>query len=482
MKKWMITAGCGLLLALAPPAASAAASRPAGTPLRAAVAGRLVAAPDGAGEAELVELAATVVPSLLKLQPGSSRVVADWPVTPGARREIELTRFEIYAPDARIVKIEGREAIELPRSRRAFFRGRSVDDPETRLMITVDPDTGGLEAVAYGREGTHELKPAGGGGYLVAAAEAFQTQAQQPAWSCGQELDPLAQGWAFPFDTAADPTGTAPAARGGDVAVAVSLRTASIAVDTDNELMQLKFGNNVTAATNYIASLFALMNVMYERDVQVRLLQGFTILRPSTTPDPYVQSSPSAANGNSLNEFTSYWSGGCGGACSGVSRALAMMLSGKQSSDFSASGIAWLDSLCSGSHGYSFSQVFKFAQDTSVNDAPLVGHEIGHNFGSPHTHCYAPPIDTCYNGEACYTGSTSCPAPVTINGVTNVKGTVMSYCHLTGCGSTAVFHPRTVDLIAPKIQARVGQCIFQLGSVNGVFSDDFELGTTASWH
>ncbi len=344
MKNWMIPAGCGLLLALALPAASAAASRPAGTPLRAAVTGRLVAAPDGAGEAELVEIAATVVPSLLKLPSGSSRVVADWPVTPGAREEIELTRFEIYAPDARIVKIEGREAIELPRSRRAFFRGRSVDDPETRLMITVDPDTGGLEAVAYGREGTHELKPSGGGGYLVAAAEAFQTQAQQPAWSCGQELDPLAQGGAFPFNTAVNTTGAAPAAGAGDVAVAVSLRTASIAVDTDNELMQLKFGNNVTAATNYIASLFALMNVMYERDVQVRLLQGFTILRPSTTPDPYVQSSPAAANGNSLNEFTSYWSAGCGGACSGVSRALAMMLSGKQSSDFSASGIAWLDS------------------------------------------------------------------------------------------------------------------------------------------
>lgn len=476
MKKWIVPAGCGLLLALALPAASAAVSRPAGAPLRAAVAGRPVAAPDGAGEAELVELAAAVIPSLMKLPSGSSLAVAGWPVAPGGRQEIELTRFEVYAPDARIVKIEGREAIELPRSRRAFFHGRSVDDPDTRLMVTVDPDTGRLEAVAYGREGTHELKPAEGGDYLVATAEAFQAKAQQPAWSCGQELDPLAQGGAFPFSAPA----AVPAA--GEAAAAVSLRTASIAVDTDNELMQLKFGNNVTAATDYIASLFALMNVMYERDVQVRLLQGFTILRPSTTPDPYVQSSPSAANGNSLNEFSSYWSAGCGGVCSGVSRALAMMLSGKQNSDFYASGIAWLDSLCSGSHGYSFSQVFKFAQDTSVNDAPLVGHELGHNFGSPHTHCYAPPIDTCYNGEACYTGATSCPAPTTMNGVTNVTGTVMSYCHLTGCGSTAVFHPRTVSLITPKIQARVGQCIFQLGPANGVFSDDFEIGTTASWH
>jgi hypothetical protein len=500
MKNWMIPAGCGLLLALAPPAASAAASRPAGAPLHAAVAGRPVAAPDGTGEAELVELAAAVIPSLMKLPSGSSLVVADWPVVPGVRQEIELTRFEVYAPDARIVKVENREAIELPRSRRAFFRGRSVDEPDTRLMITVDPDTGGLAAVTYGREGTHELKRTAGGDYLVAASEAFQTTAQKPSWSCGQELDPLARGGALPFETAPDvpsnvwskipsnnpsniPSNTAfHTAAAGDAAVAVSLQTATIAVDTDNELMQLKFGNNPTAATDYIASLFALMNVMYERDVQVRLLQGFTILRPSTTPDPYVQSSPNAADGNALNEFTTYWSSGCNGVCSGVSRALAMMLSGKQSSDFSASGIAWLDSLCSGSHGYSFSQVFKFAQDTSVNDAPLVGHEIGHNFGSPHTHCYTPPIDTCYNGEACYTGSTSCPAPVTINGVTNVTGTVMSYCHLTGCGSTAVFHPRTVALITPKIQARVGQCIFQLGPANGIFSDDFETGTTASWH
>jgi hypothetical protein len=463
----------GLLLALALPAAGAAASRPAGVPLHATVAGRFVAAPDGSGEAELVELDAALAPSLMKLPSGSSVVVADWPAAPGLRQEIELTRFEVYAPGARIVKMEGGEAVELPRSRRAFFQGRSVDDPGTRLMVTVDPDTGDLEGVTYGREGTHELRRSEGR-YLVAASAAFHAKARQPSWSCGQELDPLAQG---PVATRSAGTVTgAAAAIPGIGAVAVSpLTSATIAVDTDNELMQLKFGDNTVAATNYIASLFAQMTVMYERDLQVRLLQGFTILRVSTTPDPYVQGGTGAADGNKLGEFTNYWSAGCNGACSSVSRATAMMLSGKGAS-FSASGIAWLDSLCSTTHGYSFSQVFLFAPDTSVSDAPLVGHEIGHNFGSPHTHCYNPPIDTCYNGESCYTGPRSCPAPTTINGVTNVTGTVMSYCHLTGCGSTAVFHPRTVDLIGPKIQARVGQCIFPLGGAIGIFDDGFEGG------
>jgi hypothetical protein len=442
--------------------------------------GRLVATPTGAGEAEAVRLDPGVTASLLKLKPGSSAAVADWPGAPGVRQEVELTRVEIYAPGAKVVKIENGRAVELPRSRHAFFHGRSVDDPETRLVIAVDPDTRTLEGTAYTRQGRRDLKPAKSGEYLVSTVEALEKSGQEPSWNCGQEQDSLVRESANLFGT---PPAPAPAKSGLSLGEAVAtLQTATIAVDTDNELMNLKVGNNTTAATNYIASLFANMNVMYERDLQVRLLQGFTILRPSTAADPYAASSPNAADGNSLNEFTNYWAGGCGGACSGVSRALAMMLSGKQASNFSASGIAWLNSLCDTTHGYSFSQVFKFAQDTSANDAPLVGHEIGHNFGSPHTHCYSPPIDTCFNGEACYSGAQSCPAPQTINGLTNVTGTVMSYCHLTGCGTTAVFHPRTVTLIAPNIAARAGLCIFPLGGANGLFNDGFEAGNMISWH
>ena len=62
-------------------------------------------------------------------------------------------------------------------------------------------------------------------------------------------------------------------------ALITSLHTATVAFDTDNELMFQKFGDNTTSATNYIASLIASINVMYERDLLLRLLQGFTVLR-----------------------------------------------------------------------------------------------------------------------------------------------------------------------------------------------------------
>jgi hypothetical protein len=47
-----------------------------------------------------------------------------------------------------------------------------------------------------------------------------------------------------------------------------------------------------------------------------------------------------------------------------------------------------------------------------------------------------------------------------VQGVTNVLGTVMSYCHLLGgCTSAEVFHPRVIAVIDPNIQSALGVCI-----------------------
>ena len=142
------------------------------------------------------------------------------------------------------------------------------------------------------------------------------------------------------------------------------LRDALVAVDTDNEFMSERFSNNTCAAANWIADLFATMNVMYERDLNVTLEEGTTILR--TTTDPY-SANDTPADGTDLDEFGTYWQTHYGA----MSRSFAMLLSGKSSSGNSASGIAWIDAYCqtqSQGGSYSVNQIFTNPQiDVSLS-------------------------------------------------------------------------------------------------------------------
>ncbi len=408
---------------------------------------------------QLVALTDELVPKLLAAPFDKPLWVTDWPLAPEVFQEVVLTRREVYAPDAHIYKIGPEGKVEVPRSRLAFFGGGSTDG-KAGVWLSIDPQTGELDGSAEVLGEVYALRRAADGRYAVAKAEAFAPEGLKPSqFGCGTTSHDLA-GSAF---LAPPPTSSLFPSK-----TLATLHTATVAVDTDNELMQLKFSDNTTSATNYVAQLITGMNVMYERDLNVRLLQGVTFLRISSQPDPYNQAAAGAADNNKLNEFASYWQTNNGS----ITRALAMMLSGKQPQPdppfASASGIAFVTPtpLCSSSSGYSFSQVFPQPSLSASNDVKLVGHELGHNFGSPHTHCYSPPIDTCYNLEACYTGATSCPAPTTVNGVTNVQGTVMSYCHISpqGCTSSSVFHQRTLDLINPIITSKVGICVFPAGA------------------
>ena len=201
-----------------------------------------------------------------------------------------------------------------------------------------------------------------------------------------------------------------------------SLHTATVAVDTDNELLSLKFADSTATATSYVASLVAGMNVIYERDLFVRLLQGHTILRLSSAADPWTQpgcpawptncQSGNAGSFAQLTELSNYWASNY----AAVPRALAMMVSGKQSSDNSFSGIAWRNGLCSGSVRLQLLAGVQVRREHGRERRDLVAHELGHNFGSRHTHCYptaTTPIDTCYSAESgCYSGTTELPGPV----------------------------------------------------------------------
>ena len=75
----------------------------------------------------------------------------------------------------------------------------------------------------------------------------------------------------------------------------------------------------------------------------------------------------------------------------------------------------------------------------------LVAHELGHNFSSPHTHCYVPEIDQCANESGCYEGP-----------IVESVGTIMSYCN----SADPFFHPRVEDeRIRPAAEAAYPNCM-----------------------
>ena len=396
--------------------------------------------------------------------------LAAFPVAPGVREPVELAGIDLYAPGARTLVIEGRGEREQARSPRRYFLGWASSEPATRVGVAFDPVTGHLRGIVDGPRGRFQLtEPAANDPerHRLTSVEALVAAAgglREP--SCGTAEMPLP-------DSLVDRLIRVPGPTTVDLAGGPT-HSAAIAVDTDMELLDEKFGNDTTAAADWIADLFLEMNVAYERDVGLRLLVGDTFLRPGSPPydgDPW-DVEGSGASSAQLNEFGSFWSANMGG----VDRVFALLLSGKSSSGNSASGIAWIDGYCEFQNtggGYSVNQVFT----SGFSSATLVAHEIGHNAGSPHTHCYSPEVDQCYNAESgCYGGAVSCPGG---------PGTVMSYCNFSppngaGCGQNQLeFHPTVVALFDTFIAAHPSCVETILDDL--VFADGFESGDTANW-
>lgn len=113
-------------------------------------------------------------------------------------------------------------------------------------------------------------------------------------------------------------------------------------------------------------------------------------------------------------------------------------------------GIAYLSVVCSPTYGFGFSS----AMDNQSNfpvipsftwNLYVVAHELGHNFGSNHTHWCGwpggPDHPDAAAGETgtihdCYDSEGACAETVI-----NEQGTIMSYCHLQPAGAILQFHP-----------------------------------------
>ncbi len=214
------------------------------------------------------------------------------------------------------------------------------------------------------------------------------------------------------------------------------LYEAPIAMETDYQFYQ-RF-NNVSAATTYLTTLLSFISDRYE--LQAKTVLTFPYLQIySNSNDPWSTPDNGGNSIDMLNEFVAAWAGNIPGDAS-----LGHMMSGAGL----GGGVAFLNALCDEGSGFGVSgniagQVqFPVVQQPNNWDFMVVAHELGHNFSSPHTHEFCPPLDECPPNQ--YFGQ--CQAQQTC---TN-QGTIMSYCHLCSGGTaniTTYFHPETAALM-----------------------------------
>lgn len=345
---------------------------------------------------------------------------------------LDLVRFEPVAPGARFVvqTADGpREAApEIP----VYLRG-GVDGVANSLVVVSVRSSGEIRGLVSGSEGTWMLARESRGSKEAAVLGSRRIRRQDLAdvgsFSC-QQLDNPRE----PRQAPAAPTTGA-----GTSASVLRLPityTAQVAVELDYDFYGI-FAPDADEAIVYALDLMAFTGTLGEAElgmnVQVPFLQLWT-----TSSDPF-----SGGALTRLGQLRTRWnqagSDYCAGSpCTTINRTTTILLSSA-----GGGGVAYVPGICDSYHtptnGFSYAFAgamngsFDIDSPGAVWDVVAATHELGHNFGSPHTHCYSPPVDECFGGEdGCYVGPSSLPAGCPGGG--QGCATIMGYCHLLGGG------------------------------------------------
>ncbi|HYD48358.1 MAG TPA: zinc-dependent metalloprotease, partial [Terriglobales bacterium] len=342
---------------------------------------------------------------------------------------LELERIEAFAPDAKIVVDDGSREVVFHVPDNAYYRG-AVEGDLGAVAVLTGRAAGGVRGLIIKNGETWVLgdepdSATSGRRHLRSRKVDLRRERGDRKFECGSseeshhmaDLTEALAEVAAPIEEAVEATAVG--------------HTARVAIDTDYEFFQ-KFGN-VADATDYVGDLFAYASTIYENEVNTSLSVSYLKLW-TTSADPWTATSCDTI----LSQFRTYWINNN----AGVSRSIAHMLSGKPT----GCGVAYVGVLCNNTYGYGItagmSGRFNIASPSVVWDILAVSHEIGHNFNSPHTHCYngiggsSDPVDKCYSGDGgCYSGATSLPCAAGSGGKC---GTIMSYCHLLSGGSSNI--------------------------------------------
>jgi len=448
-----VTLACAVALAPASNAATGNLLSAAGPALR--------SLPRGVARGRALVLGRT---ALAGLRARTFAVVNGFPLGSDALADLELHRFEPFAPGVRVEVVDetGVRQVNLPDH--VYFTGSVRGEPGSRVLLIAARDH--VRGFVAARGTVYSFGPDRAGRHRTYALRDVDPTAYPPPGDfCGNDLHrELVE---------APMAATAPAAALATPPVAAdTLVGADAAIETDHELWTKFSAGNTTAQTDaatldYLAQLAAAVSAIDERDLSVRLRFSYIRLW-QTASDPW----SATATDQQLTELRNYWNNPANNmnAIAGP-HDLVHFISGKTVQG----GIAYVGTVCNASYAYGVSQVygsFNLSDPSQVWDVLVVTHEIGHNLGTPHTHCYGPQppaleptpdhqwLDECYNQESgCYSGPVHCS-----------RGTIMSYCHLN-CGGLPDIDLVFGDVVSVQIKSVVAgaSCLTPVGNCgNGI--------------
>lgn len=350
--------------------------------------------------------------------------------------DLELTEFSVVGPNTHIVVQEAGGEVDGPMPTVKTYRGKVVNDPNTLVVLCLTNDKvsgmirfNGREQYTIGYDNTPSVT------YITSTSVLMGVMNKG---ECAMNSEKLYD----PMNSLEKFANVKHSAKNSAQMPQAPTKSATIAFDADKQCHDDLGG--AQAVTDYLTARLAVISSVYELELDVALQLGR--LKIYNTTDPYTGTSLDPL----LQSFTSYWAANN----SGVDRTIAHLISRKLGGS-GASGLAWLAALCRKDIGYAVSNISGNTSFPSMDEG-VMAHEIGHNFGSAHTHnCQAYPpdgIDHCVQADG---GCNWTPVQIT--------GSIMSYCNNKEFTFDTPNDHRVIETIKSNIDGAI--C---LGSVAGI--------------
>ncbi|MBS4029162.1 MAG: zinc-dependent metalloprotease [Ignavibacteriales bacterium] len=377
---------------------------------------------------------------LLALKNASQSIRVELPLSEGNIVSLSLEEFDVFAENVRIVAGTDDGDKDVPKPDTKFFKGKITGNNNSFAYLGIVNS----RLYAYINDRQHI--------YLIAqkkngAPNEYTVFREDDLFPLQTEFECGADELEVPQEILQMPR----ARKQFHQEITAAPKRVFVALECDYEYFTA-CGSKLDSAVSYLSNLFGAVNSIYEDEIGVKMRVSYFRIW-TTKKDPY----GAKKTGKALTEVEKYWNS----YMKSVPRLLTHFISGKAIGATSFGGLAYtsrvsifgniidtMPAFAVPSIAYGVSQIQKdglFPLAVYSWDVNVIAHELGHNFGSPHTHnCFwNPPIDSCVSIEgSCYSGPTI-PR----------KGTIMSYCHQTAGGVELLFGERVKNFIKANVDS-----------------------------